>query len=64
MKRNKNFGSYRLHNFGTPKVLRMDEQTDGRSGPTSRPTFAKGTQVKMKKKAARWEMIDVSVMLK
>ena len=41
MKRNENFWSYRLHKLGTPKVLR----TDGRSGPTTRPAFAKATQV-------------------
>ena len=54
MKRNENFWSYRLHNLGTPKVLRTDGQTDGRtdrrtagrSGPTTRPAFAKATQVK------------------
>ena len=44
MKRNKNFWSFRLHKLGTPKVLRMD----GRSGPTTRPAFAKATHVKMK----------------
>ena len=42
MKRNENFWSYRLHKLGTPKVLR----TDGQSGPTTRPAFAKATQVK------------------
>ena len=46
MKRNKNFWSYRLHKLATPKVLRMDRSTDGRSGPTTRPAFAKATQVK------------------
>ena len=50
MKRNENFWSYRLHKLGTPKVLRTDGQTDGRpdgrSGPTTRPDFAKATQVK------------------
>ena len=40
--RNENCGSYRLHKLGTPKVLRAD----GRSGPTTRPAFAKATQVK------------------
>ena len=49
MKRNKNFWSYRLHKLGTPKVLRTDRRTDGRtdgrSGPTTRPAFAKATQV-------------------
>ena len=40
MKRNKNFWSYRK--LGTPKVL----PTDGQSGPTTRPAFAKATQVK------------------
>ena len=49
MKRNKNFSSYRLHKLGTPKVLGTDRETDGRSGPTTRPTFAKATQVKIKK---------------
>ena len=43
MKRNKNFLSYRLNKLGTPKVLRMD----GRSGPTTRPAFAKATQIKI-----------------
>ena len=55
MKRNENFWSYRLHKLGTPKVLRTDGQTDGRtdgrpdgrSGPTTRPAFAKATQVIM-----------------
>ena len=59
MKRNENFWSYRLHKNGTPKVLRTDGRTDrrtdrrrhgrpdGRSGPTTRPAFAKATQVKM-----------------
>ena len=63
MKRNENFWSYRLHKLGTPKVLRTDGRTDrrtdgqtdgqtdgrpdGRSGPTTRPAFAKGTQVKI-----------------
>ena len=62
MKRNENFWSYRLHKLGTPKVLRTDGRTDrrmdgrtdgrtdgrpdGRSGPTTRPAFAKATQVK------------------
>ena len=31
MKRNKNFWSYRLHKLGTPKVLRTDGWTDGRT---------------------------------
>ena len=49
MKRNENFWSYRLHKLGTPKVLRTDGQTeDRRSGPTTRPAFAKATQVKMR----------------
>ena len=39
IKRNENFWSYRLHKLGTPKVLRTD-------GPTTRPAFAKATQVK------------------
>ena len=43
MKRNKNFWSYRLHKLGTPKVF----QTDRRSGPITRPAFAKGKQVKI-----------------
>ena len=33
-----------------PKIVAdrgMDEWTDGRSGPTTRPAFAKATQVKM-----------------
>ena len=55
MKRNENVWSYRLHKLGTPKVLRTDRQTDGRtdgrpngqSGPTTRPAFAKATQVKI-----------------
>ena len=59
MKRNENFWSYRLHKLGTPKVLRTDGRTDGqtdrrtdgrtdgRSGPTTRPAFAKATQVKI-----------------
>ena len=54
MKSNEKFWSYRLHKLGTPKVLRTDGQTDGRtdrrtdgrSGPTTRPAFAKATQVK------------------
>ena len=46
MKRNKKFWSYRLHKLGTPKVLRTDRRTDGRSGPITRPAFAKATQVK------------------
>ena len=54
MRMNVNFLSYRLHKPSTPKVLRMDRQTDGRtdgqtdgrSGPTTRPAFAKATQVK------------------
>ena len=43
--------SYRLHKLGTPKVLQTDEfrrtdgQMDGRSGPTTRPAFAKAAQV-------------------
>ena len=45
MKRNENFSSYRLHKLGTPKVLRTDTWRDGRSGPTTRPAFAKATQV-------------------
>ena len=53
MKRNENFLSYRLHKLGSPKVLRKDGRTDGqtdgrpdgRSGPTTRPAFAKATQV-------------------
>ena len=49
MKRNENFWSYRLHKLGTPKVLQTDGQTDrrmdGQSGPTTRPAFAKATQV-------------------
>ena len=45
---NENCLSYRLHKLSTPKVLRTDKQTDGRSGPTTRPAFAKVTQVKMK----------------
>ena len=48
MKRNKNFWSYRLHKLGTPKVLGTDGRTDGRSGPITRPAFAKATQVKIK----------------
>ena len=40
--RNEYCGSYRLHKLGTPKMLRAD----GRSGPTTRPAFAKATQVK------------------
>ena len=59
MKRNENFWSYRLHKLGTLKVLRTDRRTDGRmdgqtdgrtdgrSGPTTRPAFAKATQVKI-----------------
>ena len=53
MKRNKNFWRYRLHKLGTPKVLRTDRRikgrdrrTDRRSGPSTRPAFAKATQVK------------------
>ena len=50
MKRNKNFWSCILHKLGTPKMLRTDGQTlvrtDGRSGPSTRPAFAKATQVK------------------
>ena len=62
MKRNENFWSYRLHKLGTLTVLRTDRRTDGRtdgqtdgrtdrrtdgrSGPTTRPAFAKATQVK------------------
>ena len=46
----KTVGSYRLHKLGTPKVLLTDERTDrrtkGPSGPTTRPAFAKVTQVK------------------
>ena len=42
MKRNKNFLSYRLQKRGTPRVL----QTDRRSGPNTRPAFAKAMQVK------------------
>ena len=38
MKRNENFWSYRLHKFGTPKVLRMDGRMDGQSGPTTGQT--------------------------
>ena len=49
MKRNENFWSYRLQELGTPKVLRTDRWMDGRSGPITRPAFAKATQVKMKK---------------
>ena len=53
MKRNENCWSYRSHKLGTPKVLRTDGRTDrrtdgrpdGRSGPTTRPAFAKATQV-------------------
>ena len=45
MERNKNFWSYRLHKLGTPKVFRTDGRTDGRSGPITRPAFAKATQV-------------------
>ena len=53
IKRNENFWSYRLHKLSTPKVLRTDERTDrrtdgqkdGRIGPTTRPAFAKATQV-------------------
>ena len=47
MKRNKNFWSYRLHKLGTPKVFRTDRRTDGRSGPNTRPAFAKARQVKI-----------------
>ena len=55
MKRNKNFWSYRFHKLGTPKVLKTDGetdgqtdgQTDGRSGPTTKPAFAKATQVEI-----------------
>ena len=55
--RNENCLSYRLHKLGTPKLLRTDKRTDrrtdgqtngrtdGRSGPTTRPAFAKATQV-------------------
>ena len=50
MKRNENFWSYRLHKLSTPKDFRTDKQTDGRtdggSGSTTRPAFAKATQVK------------------
>ena len=47
----KTFWSYRLHKLGTLKCFgRMDGRTDGRpdgrSGPTTRPAFAKATQVK------------------
>ena len=49
---------YRLHKLGTPKVLQIDERTDGRmdrqmggrtdgrGGPTTTPAFAKETQVR------------------
>ena len=50
IKRNESFWSYRLHKLGTPKVLRKDRQRNGQkggwSGPTTRPAFAKATQVK------------------
>ena len=46
MKRNENFWSYLLHKLGTPKVLRTDRRTDRRSRPTTRPAFAKATQVR------------------
>ena len=46
----KTVGSYGLHKLGTPKVLLTDERTNrptkGPSGPTTRPAFAKVTQVK------------------
>ena len=50
MKRNENFWSYRLHKLGTLKCCgQTDGRTvgrpDGRSGPTTRPAFAKATQV-------------------
>ena len=45
---NKNCWSYKLHKLGTPKVLRTDGRTDGRTEwATTRPPFAKATQVKM-----------------
>ena len=56
------FWSYRLHKLGTLKCFgRTDRQTDertdgqtdgrpdGRRGPTTRPAFAKATQVKTNK---------------
>ena len=50
IKKNENFWSYRLHKLGTLKCFgrtdtRTDGQTDDRSGPTTRPAFAKATQV-------------------
>ena len=52
-KQMKTFWSYRLNKLSTPKVLQKDRRTDGRtdrrSGPTTRPAFAKATQVKSKK---------------
>ena len=43
LKRMKNFGSYRLHKLGTPKVLRTKDRW---SGPITRLAFANVTQVK------------------
>ena len=46
IKKNETFWSYRLHKLGTLKCFgRTDRQTDEQSGPTTRPAFAKVTQV-------------------
>ena len=52
IKKNEKFWSYRLHKLGTLKCFgrtdrRTDGRPDGRSGPTTRPAFAKATQVKI-----------------
>ena len=43
--------TYRLHKLGSLKCEegRTDGRTDGRNGPTTRPAFAKATQVKIGK---------------